>query len=748
MAVHTAEVLVGGRVMTLETGRLAKQANGAVFVRYGDTAVLVTATASRLPREGIDFFPLTVDFEERLYSVGKIPGGFIKREGRPSERAILASRLTDRPIRPLFPEGFRNDVQIVATVMSVDHDHSPEVCGMIGASAALTISDIPFEGPIGAVEMGLVGDELVVNPTSAQQAESRLKLMVAGTYDNVLMIEAGAQEVPEARVLDAIFRGHEEIRHIIGALNDLKQRAGKPKGNYKLYLPDANLYAEVEALAVEPLQRALRVEDKVAREAAIDEANRTVTEAVLTNHPDKGKEIQNVLKHLLKDEVRRAIIHDHIRPDGRGLKEIRPITVEVGVLPRVHGTGLFTRGQTQALTALTLGTLRDQQMLDGIGLEESKRYIHHYNFPPFSVGETAPLRGPSRRSIGHGALAERALEPVIPSVEEFPYALRLVSDILESNGSTSMASVCGSTLALMDGGVPIKAPVAGVAMGLVKEGDGYAVLTDIQGLEDALGDMDFKVAGTREGITAIQMDIKIHGLERRILEQAVEQAREGRLFILDKMLAVLPEPRPVMSAFAPRITTLHIDPDKIREVIGPGGKTINRIIDSTKVGEKKVEIDIQDDGTVYVAAVNQEAGDRAIRMIEELTRRIEPGQEYDGKVTRLMNFGAFVEVLPGKEGLVHISELAHHHVDRVEDVVKVGDPLRVRVTEIDHMGRVNLSHRVTLPPLSPEELARVENESPRPPRPFRRDDRPHGPPGRGPRRGGPPPRGRGPGPGN
>lgn len=730
MAVHTAEVLVGGRVMTLETGRLAKQANGAVFVRYGDTAVLVTATASRLPREGIDFFPLTVDFEERLYAVGKIPGGFIKREGRPSERAILAARLTDRPIRPLFPEGFRNDVQIVATIMSVDHDHSPEVCGMIGASAALTISDIPFEGPMGAVEMGLVGDDLVVNPTVAEQSESRLKLMVAGTADNVLMIEAGADQVPEARVLDAIFRGHEEIRRIVAALTSLRDAVGKPKGTYKLYLPDAALTATVEALAVEPLRQALRESDKLAREAAIDEVNRRVTAAVLVEHPTEGKEIQNVLKHLLKDEVRRAIIHAHIRPDGRALAEIRPITVEVGVLPRVHGTGLFTRGQTQAMTALTLGTLRDQQMLDGIGLEESKRYIHHYNFPPFSVGETAPLRGPSRRSIGHGALAERALEPVIPSVEEFPYALRLVSDILESNGSTSMASVCGSSLALMDGGVPIKAPVAGVAMGLVKEGEGYAVLTDIQGMEDALGDMDFKVAGTRDGVTAIQMDIKIHGLERRILEEAVEQARVGRLFILDKMLAVMPAPRPVMSAFAPRITTLHIEADKIREVIGPGGKTINKIIEATKVGDKKVAIDIQDDGTIYVAAVNQESGERAIRMIEDLTRKIEPGQIYDGKVTRLMNFGVFVELSPGKEGLVHISELAHHHVDRVEDVVNVGDPLRVQVKEIDHLGRVNLSHRATLPPPDPEELARMESERPRPPRPFNREDR-------GPRRGPP-----------
>lgn len=718
MEVHTAELLVGGRVMTLETGRLAKQANGAVFVRYGDTAVLVTATASRLPREGIDFFPLTVDYEERLYSVGKIPGGFIKREGRPSEKAILASRLTDRPIRPLFPEGFRNDVQIVATVMSVDHDHSPEVCGMIGASAALTLSDIPFEGPMGAVEVGLVDGQLVINPTAEQQALSALKLMVAGTYDNVLMIEAGANVVPEATVVDAIFAGHAEIQRIVSTIREFRERAGKPKGAYKLYLPDDELTAAVKDSAQEELKAALRRPDKLEREAAIEDANRRVTEALLESFPDKGKEIQAVLKKILKDEVRRAIIHQRIRPDGRALDEIRPITVEVGVLPRAHGTGLFTRGQTQALTALTLGPLSDQQMLDGIGLEESKRYIHHYNFPAFSVGETAPLRGPSRRSIGHGALAERALEPMVPPEAEFPYALRLVSDILESNGSTSMASVCGSTLAMLDGGVPLKAPVAGVAMGLVKEGDNYAVLTDIQGLEDALGDMDFKVAGTSEGITAIQMDIKIQGLARQILVEALEQARVGRLFILGKMMAVIDRPRAEMSPYAPRIITIHIDPDRIRDVIGPGGKMINKIIDATKVGDKKVEIDIQDDGTIYIAAVNQEAGLQAVKMIEDLTRSVEVGAVYDGRVARIMNFGAFVEILPGKEGLVHISELAHGRVGRVEDVVKIGDPLKVKVTEIDHLGRVNLSHRETLPPPAPGEVR--ESEEPRGPRPERR----------------------------
>jgi polyribonucleotide nucleotidyltransferase len=721
MEVHTAELLVGGRVMTLETGRLAKQASGAVFVRYGDTAVLVTATASRQPREGLDFFPLTVDFEERMYAVGKIPGGFIKREGRPTERAILAARLTDRPIRPLFPEGFRNDVQIVATVMSVDHDHSPEVCGMVGASAALTLSDIPFDGPIGAVEVGLVDGVPIINPTLEQSERSRLKLMLAGTYDNVLMIEAGANEVTESEVLDAIFAGHHEIRRIVEVIRDFQERAGKPKGKYTLYLPSEELSHAVKEVAEPALEAALGVDDKVERDAAIDDVNRRVTEQLLETFPDKSKEIQAVLKKIQKDKVRHAIIQDGIRPDGRKRDEIRPITVEIGVLPRTHGSGLFTRGQTQALTSLTLGPLSDRQILDGIGLEDSKRYIHHYNFPAFSTGETAPLRGPSRRSIGHGALAERALEPMIPPETEFPYALRLVSDILESNGSTSMASVCGSTLALMEGGVPIKAPVAGVAMGLVKEAEDYAVLTDIQGIEDALGDMDFKVAGTRDGITAIQMDIKIHGLERRILEEALEQARRGRLFILDKMLAVIDQPKPELSEYAPRIVTLHIDPDRIRDVIGPGGKTINKIIEQTKVGREKVEIDIEDDGTIYVAAVNRAAADAAVQMINDLTRSVQVGEVYDGRVTRLMNFGAFVEILPGKEGLVHISELAHSRVARVEDVVNVGDPLRVKVTEIDRLGRVNLSHRETLPP-PPGGEARTVGEprpgpSPRGPRP-------------------------------
>ncbi len=696
--VQTTELVVGGRTMVLETGRMAKQANGAVLVRYGDTAVLVAAVASHQPREGIDFFPLTVDVEERLYAVGKIPGGFIKREGRPSERSILTARLTDRPIRPLFPEGFRHDVHVVATVLSVDYDHSPEVCTMIGASAALTLSDIPFDGPMGAVEVGLIDGQLVINPTSEQSKQSALKLMIAGTEDAVSMIEAGANIIPEDQMLEAIFYGHREIQRIAAGIREFQLQAGKPKMDVPLFLPDPEFVEIVRARVEEALDAAMRTADKLEREANIERVNEQMADELTELYPDQEPFIPTVLKKILKDVVRRAIIREGYRPDGRSLAEIRPITVEVGILPRVHGTGLFTRGQTQALTAMTLGPLSDQQMLDGIGEEESKRYMHHYNMPPFATGEAGPMRGPNRRAIGHGNLAERALEPVIPPVSEFPYALRLVSDILESNGSSSMASVCGSTLALMDGGVPITAPVAGIAMGLVQNAEGHAVLTDIQGLEDALGDMDFKVAGTRTGITAIQMDIKIHGLAREILKTALEQAREARLFILDKMAEAIAGPRPVLSVHAPRIITINIDPDKIREVIGPGGKTINKIIESTRIGDKKVDIDIEDDGTIYIAAVNEEMAKAAIGLIEDLTRTVEVGQVYQGRVTRLMNFGAFVEILPGKEGLVHVSQLAYERVQSVEDAVKVGDQLTVKVVEIDHMGRINLSHKDTLPP--------------------------------------------------
>lgn len=720
MDVYTTELTVGGRTMTLETGRLARQANGSVLVRYGDTAVLVTATASRQPREGIDFFPLTVDFEERLYAVGKIPGGYIKREGRPSEQAILAARLLDRPLRPLFPDGFRNDVHIVATILSVDHDFPPQVCGMIGASAALSLSDIPFDGPIGAVEVGMVDGEFVINPPSEQGKISDLRLMIAGTYDAVLMIEAGANVVSEQTMLDAILRGHEEIRRMVIAIKQLQEKVGKPKSEFPVFLPPVTIETRVRELAQSALDQAMRNPDKLEREQRISAVNQNVVSQLEEEFPEQLGLINVVLKRVLKDVVRRAIIVDGVRPDGRGLQEIRPISVEVGVLPRVHGTGLFTRGQTQALTAMTLGPLSDQQYLDGIGDLDSKRYMHHYNFPPFATGETGPMRGPNRRAIGHGALAERALEPVIPSEAEFPYAIRLVSDILESNGSSSMASVCGSTLALMDGGVPIKAPVAGIAMGLVKNQEGFAILTDIQGVEDALGDMDFKVAGTREGITAIQMDIKIHGLDRAILEQALEQARTARLFILDKIDRALPTHRLDLSPHAPRIITFHVEPDKIREVIGPGGKTINKIIEATKLGDKKVDIDIQDDGTIYIAAINQEIGQQVVQMISDLTRTVKVGEVFPGKVTRIMNFGAFVELLPGKEGLVHISQLAYERVNQVEDVVNVGDALDVKVVEIDNMGRINLSHKDLLP--VPEGY--VEKSQERSPRPDRGGRRP------------------------
>ncbi|PSR27676.1 polyribonucleotide nucleotidyltransferase [Sulfobacillus thermosulfidooxidans DSM 9293] len=697
MEAITTDFLVGGRTLTLETGKMARQANGSVVVRYGDTVVLVTVVSSREPKENYDFFPLTVDVEERLYAVGKIPGGYIKREGRPSESAILAARLTDRPIRPLFPEGLRNEVHVVVSILSVDYDHSPEICGMIGVSAALSISDIPFDGPIGAVQVGYVDGQFIINPTAEQEKKSDLKLMIAGTYDAILMIEAGANIVPESVMLDAILFGHEEIRRIIEGVRRFQEIAGKPKADYPLFLPSPELMAATRELAWDKLLEAMRNTDKQQRGADIEQVNKEITQMLLDRFPEEESMIATSLKKVLKEVVRHAIIHDGIRPDGRAFDEIRPISIEVGVLPRVHGTGLFTRGQTQALTAMTLGPLSDQQMLDGIGVEESRRYMHHYNFPPFATGEAGPMRGPNRRAIGHGALAGRALEPVIPSEEEFPYTLRLVSDILESNGSSSMASVCGSTLALMDGGVPISAPVAGIAMGLVKNDEGMVILTDIQGLEDALGDMDFKVAGTREGVTAIQMDIKIHGLDRQILETALQQAKKARLQILDMIEAVIPEPRKELSLHAPRILTMTIDPDKIRDVIGPGGKTINKIIESTKVGDKKVDIDIQDDGTIYIAAINQDVAQRVQKMIEDLTRSVQVGEVFEGRVTRIMNFGAFVEILPGKEGLVHISQLSYNRVNKVEDVVSVGDMLTVKVIEIDSAGRINLSHKDTLP---------------------------------------------------
>ncbi len=694
---------LAGRPFSIETGKLAKQANGSVLVRYGDTVVLVTATASSVPREGIDFFPLTIDYEERLYAVGRIPGGFLKREGRPTEKGILSARLTDRPIRPLFPEGFRNDVQVIATVLSVDHDCPFEICGLIGASAALTISNIPFNGPVGAVVVGLVDGHLIVNPTREQEDKSLLHLVVAGTKDAIMMIEAGAKTIPEEQILEAIFLGHETIKELIGLQEKMGEQVGRPKTQFQLATAGKDLEEAVRNYATESLRQTIMTADKLEREEKVDKLKQDVSDHFLEIFPEQGKQVGAVYKKIMKEEVRRTILDHGVRPDGRRTGEIRPIWCEVGLLPRTHGSAVFTRGQTQALSVVTLGTIGDVQKIDGLGVERSKGYLHHYSFPPYSVGETKPLRGPSRRDTGHGALAEKALLPVLPDHEQFPYTIRVVSEILESNGSSSMASVCGSTLSLMDAGVPLKSPVAGVAMGLVKEGERMAVLTDIQGLEDALGDMDFKVAGTREGVTAIQMDMKIQGIDKEILRTALSQAREGRLFIMDRMLEVLPSPRPELSPHAPRIIVTKIDPDKIREVIGPGGKTINKIIDATSIGDIKVDIEIQDDGTIHIAAVNKEAGERALQMILDLTREVEPGRLYHGRVMRVMNFGAFVEILPGKEGLVHISQLAEERVGRVEDVLNIGDEVTVLVTEIDRMGRINLSRKDALRKLKAEE---------------------------------------------
>lgn len=688
---HSFEMELGGRPLIIESGKLAKQAGGAVLVRYGDTAVLVTATASAEPREGIDFFPLTVDYEEKLYSVGKIPGGFIKREGRPSESAILSGRLIDRPIRPLFADGFRNDVQVVATVLSVDQNNPPDIPAMIGASCALCISDIPFDGPIGGVRIGRIDNQFIINPTVDEQEKSELNLVVAGTKDAVIMVEAGADELPEEIILEAISFGHEVIRTIIDFQLKITSAIGKPKRNIKLFDVTSDIDTAVREYVTEKLDAAVRNSDKLEREAQISTVKKAAIEHFAAIFPDQPKEVQYVLQKVLKEIVRRMITVEKIRPDGRGLEEVRPISCDISLLARTHGSGLFTRGQTQVLTVTTLGAIGDEQILDGLGVEESKRYMHHYNFPSYSVGETRPSRGPGRREIGHGALAERALVPVIPNENDFPYTIRLVSEVLESNGSSSMGSVCGSTLSLMDAGVPIKRPVSGVAMGLVKDGDHYSILTDIQGMEDALGDMDFKVAGTTKGVTAIQMDIKIAGITKEILTTALEQAKRGRSHILNIMLETISTPKAELSPYAPRIITMEIHPDKIRDVIGPGGKTIKKIIEETGVS-----IDIEDDGKVFIAAVDVSAGEKAIRIIEGLVREVEVGTAYSGKVTRIMNFGAFVEILPGKEGLVHISQLALERVAKVEDVVKIGDEITVKVTEIDRQGRINLSRKELL----------------------------------------------------
>jgi polyribonucleotide nucleotidyltransferase len=693
--IHRQEAVIGGRVMSIETGRVAEQANGAVLLRYGDTMILATAVASDEPREGIDFFPLTVDVEERMYAAGKIPGGFIKREGRASEHAILACRLADRPLRPLFPKGYRNDVQIIITVLSVDQENDPDILGIVGASAALCVSDIPFAGPVGAVRVGYIDNELVINPLESQMSRSRLDLAVAGTADAVMMVEAGARELPEEIMLEAVMRGQEALQDIIKMQEKLMQAVNIAKRPFESPPVDEELHQKVAEFVVPRLEQAVNNPDKTARSAALTLVQSELVQTLGAQYPERLKEIMAFYEKELKTYVRNQILDHGIRPDGRDLKTIRPITCEVGLLPRTHGSALFTRGQTQVLSVVTLGSPGEEQILDGLTASESKRFMHHYNFPPFSTGETKPLRGPGRREIGHGALAERAVLAVLPSQEEFPYTIRAVSDVLSSNGSTSMGSVCGTTLALMDAGVPIHAPVAGVAMGLVT-GEGeragkWAVLSDIQGIEDALGDMDFKVAGTADGVTALQMDIKVKGITYDIMAKALEQAREGRMFIMEKMLDALDAPRPDLSIFAPRIQTMKINPDKIGAVIGPGGKTIRKIQDET--GAK---IDIEDDGTVNIAATSGDAMQQAMDAIRALTEEVEVGRIYTGTVRRLVDFGAFVEILPGKEGLVRTSQLADYQVSRPEDVVSVGDEITVMVIEVDSQGRINLSRRAAL----------------------------------------------------
>ncbi len=680
---RTFETEVGGRKVVVEVGKYCEQANGSCLVRCGDTAVLVNATMSAQPREGMDFFPLSVDFEEKMYSVGKIPGSFKRREARPSDKAILTSRLIDRPIRPLFPKGLFNDVTVIATCLSVDPNIPPEVYAMIGSSVALSISDIPWGGPTGSVIVGYVDGEYIINPDSEQRARSLLHLSLSGTKDAVMMVEAGAKEISEEEMLGAILFGHEEIKKICSFVEEIKAAVGKPKKEMELYHVPEEIDAAVREYASDMLDKALENFDRVARQKAQDEVEADVQAHFAEIFEDKKREISDALYYLTKEKVRNKILDHGIRPDGRTTKEIRPIWCEHGILPRVHGSAVFTRGQTQALTTCTLGTIGDMQKLEGLDDEDCKRYMHHYNFPAYSTGEAKTSRGPGRREIGHGALAERALEPVLPSEEEFPYAIRTVSEILSSNGSTSQASVCGSTMALMDAGVPIKAPVAGVAMGLIKdvEHNRLAILTDIQGLEDFLGDMDFKVAGTEKGITAIQMDIKIKGIDEPILRQAIAQAREGRMFILGKMLECIPEVSKELSPFAPKIISFSIDPDKIREVIGSGGKVINKIIEETGV-----KIDITDDGKVFIASPNSEQADRAKGIIMGIARDPEVGDLYIGKVARIITIGAFVELAPGKDGMIHISKLANRRVEKVEDVVNIGDTVKVEVIKISEKG--------------------------------------------------------------
>ena len=691
---RTFEMQLGGKTLVVETGKYAEQAGGSCLVRCGDTAVMTCATVAKTARAGVDFLPLSVEFEEKLYAVGKIPGGFIKREGRPTEKAILTSRLIDRPIRPLFPKGFYRDVQVIATVLSVEQDIQPDILGMIGSSIALSISDAPFMGPTGSVNVGYVDGEFILNPDCAQREKSRMNLTVAGTRDAVMMVEAGATEVTEKEMLDAILFAHRNIKEIVKFIEGIAAEVGKPKMEVEIYHPDDTLTEKVRAASFDKVVWSLDTFDRKEREVRTNQVKDEVTAAFAEEYPNSAGDIDAILYNLTKEVVRDKIINKGIRPDGRKHDEIRPIWSEIGILARTHGSAVFTRGQTQVMTITTLGTIGEAQILDGITLEENKRYMHQYNMPPYSTGEAKMMRGPGRREIGHGALAERALEPVLPSEEEFPYCMRLVSEVISSNGSTSQASICASTLSLMDAGVPIKKPVAGVAMGLIKDdaNGNIAILTDIQGLEDFLGDMDFKVAGTRDGITAIQMDIKIKGISEEILTRALEQARVGRMFILGKMLETLSEPHAELSRFAPRILSFSINPDKIRDVIGSGGKTINKIIADTGV-----KIDIEDDGRVFIASPDADAADEAKRIIMGIVKDIEVGDVFLGKVVRIMPFGAFVNLTPGKDGLVHISKLANRRVEKVEDVVNIGDEILVRVVEIDKQGKINLTRKGLLP---------------------------------------------------
>jgi polyribonucleotide nucleotidyltransferase len=689
------ETQLAGRNLSIETGKIAELANGSVVVRYGETVVMVNVTAAKEPKEGVDFFPLSVDYEEKLYAVGKIPGGFTKREGKPTDKAILTSRAIDRPLRPLFPKDFRNDTCVVATVLSVDPDNSPEVCAMIGASAALSISDIPFGGPTAAVAVGYVDNQIVINPTLEQREKSRLTLTVAGTLEKITMIEAGADEIPNDTMLEAIKTAHEEIKKICNFISDIKAEIGKPKFEYKSFATDPEVYNEIVANFKDRMYQDVQATDKTVRDANIEKITEDITAYFVEKYGEESTEekktdIADSVHDLEKACVREMILEEHKRPDGRKIDEIRPLSCEVGVLPRVHGSAIFTRGQTQVMSIVTLGTNNEAQELDGLDEEESKRYMHQYNFPSYSVGEARPSRGPGRREIGHGALAEKALVPVIPSEDEFPYAIRVVSEVLSSNGSTSQASICGSTLALMDAGVPIKKPVAGISTGLVTDKNDpsrYIMLTDIQGIEDFFGDMDFKVGGTKDGITAIQVDIKIDGLTYDIIKEAFERTKVARDYILDNiMLPVINEPRKEVSKYAPKIMMANISVDKIKDVIGPGGKMINKIIDETGV-----KIDINDDGKVCVYANDSESGKKAMDMILDIAKIIEVGGIYDGKVTKIMPFGAFIDIGGGNEGLLHISKISNKRVEKVEDVLSVGDEVTVKVSEIDNQGRINLN---------------------------------------------------------